>query len=74
MSHKLDAPVPGAPAISVQGDLNRAWDALFSALDQFERHSGPLHEHFLFGALTKEEFGRLHAMHLADHLSALPGG
>jgi hypothetical protein len=57
-------------------NLAQAKEALLtlSALDQFEQHSGPLHEHFLFGALTKEEFGRLHAMHLADHLSALPGG
>ena len=70
MSHNLAAPVPGAPAIPEQGELERAWTELFAALDRFEKHEGLLHEHFIFGALSKESFGRLHAMHIADHLSA----
>jgi len=74
MRHKLHAPVPGAPAIPVEGELGRAWELLLAALDKFEHHHGPLHDHFIFGTLTKEEFSRLHAMHLADHLSAFPAG
>lgn len=70
MSHNLAAPVPGAPAIPAQGELGPAWAALFAALDRFEKHEGPLHDHFIFGALSKESFGRLHAMHIADHLAA----
>lgn len=70
MSHNLAAPVPGAPAIPAQGELERAWTMLFAALDRFERHEGAMQEHFIFGALSKDSFGRLHAMHIADHLSA----
>lgn len=70
MSHNLDAPVPGAPKLPAEGDLNAAWDGLFAALDRFERHASPVHEHFIFGTLSKQDFGRLHAMHIADHVSA----
>lgn len=70
MSHNLAAPVPGAPAIPAQGELDRAWQMLLDALDRFERHTGPMHDHFIFGRLSKDDFARLHAMHIADHLSA----
>ena len=37
----------------------------------FTAHDGPLKPHPVYGDCTKEEFARLHAMHVADHLSAL---
>jgi hypothetical protein len=71
MRHNLGAPVPGAPALPAMGDVEAAWERLLLAIDRFEQQAGPPREHFLFGRLSKDEFGRLHAMHLADHLSAL---
>lgn len=71
MSHDLAAPVPGAPAIPVDGDLQAACDTLLQAIDRFLAHTAPIHPHFVFGTLTKSQFERLHAMHIADHFSAV---
>lgn len=71
MSHDLGAPVPGAPAIPEGGDLQAACDTLLQAIDRFLGHTAPLHPHFVFGSLTKSQFEQLHAMHIADHLSAV---
>ena len=69
MRHNLTAPVPGAPALPREGDMEAAWARLLAALDRFEAHTEPLRDHFMFGRLTKAEYERIHAMHLADHLN-----
>lgn len=73
LKHDLAAVVPGAEAIAPEGDLAAAWTRLLTAIDRFEQHQGPLREHFAFGAQDKASLGRLQAMHLADHLSAVAG-
>jgi hypothetical protein len=73
MSHDRAAPVPGAPELPRDGDANEAMSRLLNAIDAFRAHGGPLAPHFAFGPLTKEEYEALHAMHLADHLSAVSG-
>jgi hypothetical protein len=70
MRHNLAAPVPGAPALSEQGELAAAWERLAAAMERFLAHTGPLCAHFLYGSLSKAQYERVHAMHLADHLSA----
>lgn len=72
MSHNLTAPVPGAPELPREGDVDAAWKRLYTALDRFEAHTAPLHDHFMFGRLSKAEYERMHAMHLADHLNGRP--
>ena len=71
MSHDLGAPVPGAPALPIDGDLQAACDTLIQAIDRFLGHTAPIHPHFVFGSLTKSQFEQLHAMHIADHFSAV---
>lgn len=71
MRHNLTAPVPGAPAIPAEGDLPAAWERLLAAIDAFSRHEGPLAPHFLFGDLDKASYDRVHAMHIAHHLTAV---
>jgi hypothetical protein len=60
MSHALDEPIPGAPALDAQL-------ALPIALRRFEAHAGALAPHFAYGALDKDEYTRAHLMHLANH-------
>lgn len=69
MRHNLTAPVPGAPELPRDGDMDAAWSRLLTALDRFAGNTAPLCDHFLFGRLSKAEYERIHAMHLADHLS-----
>jgi len=48
-----------------------AWVAFAAAVDQFERHRGPLHASPLFGAMTHEEHRQLQIIHVQHHLSHL---
>lgn len=71
MSHNLAEPIPGAPALQVSTpDAPAALARLRKAVQDFATHSGPLHPHFAYGALSKAQYEQAHAMHLANHLSA----
>jgi hypothetical protein len=67
MSHALDEPIPGAPALDAQLALPTAISAAQIALRRFEAHAGALAPHFAYGALDKDEYTRAHLMHLANH-------
>jgi hypothetical protein len=71
MSHGLDEPIPGAPAIAQGQPLAPAVDHAMAALQAFERHSGALAPHFAYGSLDKAAYARAHLMHLANHWRAL---
>jgi hypothetical protein len=72
MSHALDEPIPGAPALPAAGaPLDAASARLAAALRRFEAHTGPLFPHFAYGALDKAQTTRAHLMHLADHWTLL---
>ena len=74
MSHGLEEPIPGAPAIASGQPLNAAVEHLVNALNRFERHSGALAPHFAYGALDKSEYTRAHLMHLANHWERVDAG
>lgn len=67
MSHPLDQPIPGAPALDEATPFEAARTRLIVALDQFERHSGALQPHFAYGELDKPAYARAHLMHLCQH-------
>lgn len=67
MSHGLDEPIPGAPALDASSALEPAVARLLKALQDFENHGGALAPHFAYGALDKAEYTRAHLMHLANH-------
>ena len=71
MGHDLAAPIPGADELRAGGDISANLARLRAALLRFRRHDGALHPHFVFGALDKERFAQIHALHLWDHLDAL---
>ena len=67
MSHGLDEPIPGAPALTPQGDWKSAANRLRAAIARFEANTGPLKPHFAYGALSKTEFAQAHVLHIANH-------
>lgn len=70
MWHDLSEPIPGAPALNPAVDAQTALTHLHDVIATFHRHTGPLHPHFAYGALSKAEYELANAMHLANHLSA----
>ncbi|MFG6488854.1 DUF1569 domain-containing protein [Roseateles sp. BYS78W] len=67
MSHSLDEPIPGAPALDPSQALKTAVNRLLAAMDAFTQFNGTLRPHFAYGELTKPQYERAHLMHLANH-------
>jgi hypothetical protein len=67
MSHPLDQPIPGAPALAIDAPLAPAVQRLLAAMQRFDEHGGPLQPHFAYGVLDKAAYTRAHLMHLANH-------
>jgi hypothetical protein len=67
MSHSLDEPIPGAPALDASQALKTSVQRLLDAMDAFAQFNGTLRPHFAYGELTKPQYERAHLMHLANH-------
>jgi hypothetical protein len=67
MAHSLDQPIPGAPAINSDQDLQQALATLKKSLIDFQQYNGDLEPHFAYGALTKPEYEAAHVMHIYNH-------
>jgi Protein of unknown function (DUF1569) len=67
MSHTLSDPIPGAQALTQQGDWKPAAARLRAAMQMFNAHSGVLKPHFAYGNLSKTDFALAHAFHIANH-------
>jgi len=67
MSHGLDEPIPGAAALTMQGDWKPAAQRLRAAIMRFDAHTGALKPHFAYGTLSKTDFALAHAFHIANH-------
>ena len=70
MSHNLNEAIPGAPALD-NADTQSALIRLDSAITLFHQTPAALQPHFAYGTLTKGEYEHAHAMHLANHFSAI---
>lgn len=71
MRHGLDEPIPGAPALALEGDAATAISELIDSLRKFDGYAGPLQPHFAYGALSKQEYLAAHSMHVRNHLSEI---
>jgi hypothetical protein len=71
MSHTLDEPIPGAPALDASVSLKDAVQRLLAAMDAFSAHKGEFFPHFAYGKLNREQYERAHLMHLANHWQQL---
>lgn len=67
MSHSLDEPIPGAPALDPSQTLKTSVQRLLDAMEAFAKFNGTLRPHFAYGELTKPQYERAHLMHLANH-------
>ncbi len=72
LGHRTDASIPGAPEVDRVGDGRRAITALIASLERFAAaDQAATKPHFIFGELSKEEYERLHVLHVADHLAEI---
>lgn len=70
MTHDLGEPIPGAPLLDASTDVASAASRLKRAALAFTQWTEPLRPHFAYGELSKAEYEKAHAMHLANHFSA----
>lgn len=71
MTHTLDEPIPGAPALDAQEALKTSVQRLLDAMQIFATYKGELKPHFAYGQLTRAEYLRAHLMHLGNHWSQI---
>lgn len=67
MSHGLDEPIPGAPALAAGADWRPGSLRLREAIRRFSAHNGALKPHFAYGALGKADYALAHRLHIANH-------
>lgn len=67
MSHSLNEPIPGAPALNLGSDWRVDALRLRTAITRFSAHTGSLKPHFAYGALDKADFSLAHTLHIANH-------
>lgn len=58
----------GVSVQRVEGDEKAALAELRKFMSEFEGYTGPLAEHPFFGKLNKEQWTRLAAIHMANHM------
>ncbi|WP_102797676.1 DUF1569 domain-containing protein [Bowmanella denitrificans] len=73
MAHSLSEPIPGAPTIAAQGEVNSAIRRFRQAMLAFQAHQGPLAPHFAYGELSKADYEVAHVMHFYNHLEEVQG-
>ena len=71
MSHNLTEVIPGAPSLESEVALNEALARLRVSVETFESYQEPLQPHFAYGQLNKPDYEIAHALHLANHFSAI---
>lgn len=73
MKHPLGAEIDGAPPLDPNLPTAEAAAGLADAVALFTGHTGEHAPHPAYGRCTHDEYARLHAMHLAEHLPGLAG-
>jgi hypothetical protein len=71
MTHALDQPIPGAPALISAVPNDVALAELISEIELFIAWQGDLAPHFAYGNLTKAQYYSAHYLHLQNHLSEI---
>ena len=70
MTHDLGEPIPGAPPLDAGAEVAAAVARLKRSVLAFAHWQQALRPHFAYGDLSKAEYEKAHAMHLANHFSA----
>ncbi len=68
MSHDVSAAIPGAPDVDRSTPVAEGARRLRAAIGQFRLHSGLYKPHVVYGAVQRDDYEAVHAMHIANHL------
>ncbi len=71
MDHNLTEEIPGDPEPPADLSLDAALARLQNSIRAFEVWTGPMQPHFAYGALSKSQYERANAMHVANHLAVV---
>ena len=71
MQHNLSDEIPGDPGPPAEYPTEAALQRLLDSILAFEAWQGDLQPHFAYGHLSKSQYERANAMHIANHLAAL---
>jgi hypothetical protein len=72
MSHNLNDPIPGAESLPPsKNNINEGIKRLKDSIEAFQKHTQKLAPHFVYGEVSKQDYERVHAMHVANHFSAI---
>lgn len=71
MTHDLGAAIPGAPSLDDARDPGMMSQRVHDAVQVFRRYQQPLPPHFAYGGLAMAQYEQAHAMHMANHFSAI---
>lgn len=71
MSHNLTEEIPGDAEPPEDLSLDAALTRLQESIRAFEAWKGEMQPHFAYGALSKSQYERANAMHVANHLAAI---
>lgn len=69
--HPLGAEIEGAPSLDPHMPVAEAAAGFENAVALFTGHTGQHALHPAYGRCTHDEFARLHAMHLTEHIPGL---
>ena len=71
MSHNLEEEIPGDTFEPPAPALDTAIARLQSSIHTFLNYQGELSPHFAYGKLSKSQYDRANAMHIANHFDAM---
>lgn len=71
MRHNRHEPIPQAPPLFAETDRELAFNNLITTINNFENFADNLKPHFVYGELSKNQYAKVHAMHLADHFAIM---
>lgn len=71
MKHNLLQEIPGDVFTPPPPALDTAIARLQLTIRDFLAYEGPLRPHFAFGALSRDQYDRVNAMHIANHFDAI---
>lgn len=69
MSHDISMPIPQSPALPETNDAMQGFMRLQEAAQNFWNHQGAYQDHFAYGSLSKAQYDKIQALHLANHLN-----
>jgi hypothetical protein len=71
MAHDLEMPIPSAPTLANPKEYSLVFERIETAIELFLKTENELYPHFAYGKISKKDYDLVHAMHIANHFSAI---